>query len=81
MPTWVELFEALQGTAEMNLFHLRAEKEREAPTTWLVIADSLLEAMSLVPEGFSVTAVEVQVSVVAGPGRVIGWMGDAPTVH
>jgi len=67
----------------MNIFHLHAEEEqgrvRDAGT-WLVVADSLLDAISLVPEGFCVKAVEVQLATVAGPGRVIGCFG-APTVH
>ena len=67
----------------MNIFHLHAEKEQghgRDPGTWLVIADSLFEAISLLPEGFLVKTVEVQVAAVAGPGRVIGCI-DAPTVH
>ena len=67
----------------MNLFHVHAEKERgetRAPRTWFVIAGSLLEAMSLIPEGFSVKAVEVRLGTVEGPGRVIGSMGG-PTIH
>ncbi len=67
----------------MNFFHVHAEKEpgeARARRTWFVIAGSLLEAMSLIPEDFSVTAVEVQMGTVAGPGRVIGSMGAA-TVH
>lgn len=67
----------------MNLFHLHAEKEQGEtlrPTTWLVIAGSLFEAMSSVPEDYSVKAVDVGVGTVAGPGRVIGWIAK-PTVH
>lgn len=67
----------------MNLFHVHARKEEGAtrgPSTWLVIAGSLFEAISSVPEEFSVTAVDVQMGAVAGPGRVVGWMG-APTIH
>lgn len=62
----------------MNLFHVHAEKERgepRGPQTWLVIADSLLEAMSFIPEDFSVKAVEVGVGAAAGPRRAIGWTG------
>lgn len=68
---------------EMNLFHVQAEKARGAacsPRTWLVIAGSLFEAMSLIPEGFSVKGVKVRIGTVTGPGRVIGWIG-APTMH
>jgi len=67
----------------MNRFHLHAEKEQgetRGPRTWLVVAGSLFEAMSTVPEGYSVKAVEVEVGAVAGPGQVIGWIG-APTIH
>jgi hypothetical protein len=67
----------------MNLFRVHAEKDRGmtgAPRTWLVIAGSLFEAMSLIPEGFSVKGVKVRIGTVAGPGRVIGWTG-APTLH
>lgn len=46
----------------MNLFHLHVEKEQGATphsSTWRVVADSLFEAMSVVPDGFAVKAVEV----------------------
>jgi hypothetical protein len=43
------------------------------------IADSLFEAMSVVPEGFSVKAIEVQVGLV-DPRRVIKRVG-ARVVH
>lgn len=58
----------------MNVFHLHVEKEQGATSrsrTWLVIADSLFEAISIVPEGFSVRAVEVQVGTAVVPRRVI----------
>lgn len=67
----------------MNLFHLHAEKEQggmRGLRTWLVIAGTLFEAMSTVPEGYSVKAVEVQTGTVVGLGRVIGWKG-APTIY
>ena len=67
----------------MNLFRLHAEKKRGEilhPTTWLVIASTLFEAISAVPEGYFVKAVDVEVGAVAGPGRVIGWIA-APTLH
>lgn len=41
----------------MNLFHLHIEKDQGEilrPTTWLVIAGNLFDAMSSVPEGYSV---------------------------
>jgi hypothetical protein len=67
----------------MNLFLLHVEKEQGARSrsrTWLVVADSLFEAMSVVPEGVSVTAVEVQVGVAVDPPRVIK-SSPAPVVH
>jgi hypothetical protein len=67
----------------MNLFHLHVEKEPGATSrtrTWLVIADSLFEAISVVPEGFSVKAVEVQVGTAVDPRRVIKSTG-ASIVH
>lgn len=67
----------------MNIFHLHAEKDfggtRDA-RLWLVVADSLFDAVSLVPEGFYVKAAEVQVAQVAGRSRVIGCF-TPPTVH
>ena len=67
----------------MNLFHLHVEKDqgqKRRPTTWLVIAGNLFDAMSSVPAGYSVKAVDVEVGTVGGPGRVIGWIA-APTFH
>jgi hypothetical protein len=67
----------------MNLSHLHAEKEQGRTSglrTWVVIAESLFEAISFVPEGFSVKAAEVQVRTVSGPRRVIGWTGS-PSIH
>jgi len=67
----------------MNIFHLHAEKEsagmRDA-RMWLVLADSLFDAVSLVPEGFYVKAAEVQIAAVAGPSRVIACFAP-PTIH
>lgn len=67
----------------MNIFHLHAEKgqgrTRDAGI-WLVVAESLFEAISFVPEGYCVKAIEIQLAVVTGPGRVVGCFG-APTVH
>ncbi len=67
----------------MNLFHLHTENEQgvpRAPRKWLVVASCLFEAMSFVPEGSSVKAVEVQVGSVPGPRRVIRSI-DSPSVH
>lgn len=67
----------------MNIFHLHAEKEQGGTRdtgTWLVIADSLFDAISFVPEDFCVKAIEIQLAVAAGPGRVVGCFG-APTFH
>ena len=67
----------------MNLFHLHVEKEHEAASrsrTLLVIADSLFEAISVVPEGFCVKAGEVQVATAVDPRRVIEPVG-APFIH
>lgn len=67
----------------MNLFHLRVEKEQGATSssrTWLVVADSLFEAISVVPDGFSVKVVEVQVGAAVDPRRVIKSIG-VPVVH
>jgi hypothetical protein len=68
---------------EMNLFHLHVEGEQGATSrsrTWLVIADSLFEAISVVPDGFSVKAVEVQVGGAVDPRRVIKSIG-VPVVY
>jgi len=67
----------------MNLFHVYADRvqgERPGPRKWLVVADSLFEALSLIPRDRSVKAIEVQIGNVAGPVRLIGAMG-ARTVH
>ena len=67
----------------MNLFHLHVEKDQGEtlrPTTWLVIAGNVFDAMSSVPEGYSVKALDVEVGAVAGPGRVIARIA-APTMH
>lgn len=72
-----------QRTSEMNLFRLHAEIEQGATCghrTWLVIAGSLFEAMSFVPEEFSVKAIEVQVGAARGPLRVVASSG-APIIH
>ena len=67
----------------MNLFHLHIEKDQGEilrPTTWLVIAGNLFDAMSSVPEGYSVKAADVEVGAVADSGRVIARIA-APTMH
>ena len=67
----------------MILFHVHAENEQgktRAPRTWFVIAGSLIDAVSLIPDGLSVKAIEVRVGTVAGPGRVIGSLAES-TVH
>lgn len=66
---------------EMNIFHLHAEKEQEGTRhagTWFVVADSPHDAIALVPQGFSVKDVDIQVPAVAGPGRVIGCFAAPP---
>lgn len=66
----------------MNVFHIEAEREQDETAgvrTWLVVAGNLFEAMSLVPDGYTVKSVEVQLDAVPGPGRVIGWMGPPPS--
>ena len=67
----------------MSLFHLYAEKEqdrRRSLRAWLVIAESLFEAFSLVPEGYSVKAAEVRVGTVSGRRRVLRWTAS-PRIH
>lgn len=62
----------------MQLFQLHTirEKDEDRETRiWLVIAGSLLEAMSLIPSDYVPTAAKVRMGAVVGPGRVIGWMG------
>lgn len=62
----------------MHLFHLHTVNEEHKASgtrTWLIISGSLFEAMSLIPDGYTATAAEVQAGAVLGPGRVIGWMG------
>lgn len=67
----------------MNLFHLHVEKDRgtrSSAQTWLVVAESLLEAISVVPEGFSVKAVEVQLGTAGDPCLVVKSLA-APVLH
>ncbi len=64
----------------MNLFNVHAEKAQEkelGPRIWFVIAGNVFDAISLVPDGFSVKAVDVHPAAVQGPDRVIGWMGES----
>ena len=65
---------------KMNLFRLHAENEQGETRSlrmWTVIAGNLYEAVSLIPEDFSVNAVTVQSSVLAGPGRAIGSISES----
>jgi hypothetical protein len=67
----------------MNIFRLHTEKqstEARDTRTWLVVADSLLNAVSLLPEGFYVKAAEIERIAVVGPVRVIGCL-VSPTIH
>ena len=67
----------------MNLFRLHVEKEQGAQPhsqTWLVVANSLFEAMSVLPDGFEVKSIEVRVGTAVDPRRVIRPVG-APVVH
>lgn len=67
----------------MNLFHLHVEQEQGAvsrPRTWLVVADSLFEAISVVPDGFAVKAVEVQVGTAVDPPLAVGSL-DVSVMH
>lgn len=67
----------------MNLLHLHAEKDcggLRDERMWLVIANSLFDAVCLLPDGCHVKAAEVQAAAVVGPGRVIGCF-PMPTIH
>lgn len=67
----------------MNLFRVEVEKEQgetDSARTWLVAAHSLFEAISLVPDSYTVKSVEVQLGAASGPGRVMGWMAPR-TLH
>ena len=62
----------------MTIYHLEAEHELDEPTTlrtWLVVAESLFDAISLVPDDYTVKSAEVQLERASEAGRVIGWMG------
>ena len=61
----------------MHLFEVQARNDRSevhSVRKWLIVADSLYEAMWLVPQEWTVDAVEVRRAAAPGPGRVIGWM-------
>lgn len=67
----------------MNIFHLHAEKQHGGmrnAATWLVIADSLFDAISSIPEGLSVKAVGGSGGCGRRSGRVIG-RPSVPTIH
>lgn len=62
----------------MNLFRVEAEREEDetdGARTWLVVADSLFEAVTLIPDGYSVKSIEVQLDAVSGPGQAFAWIG------
>lgn len=66
----------------MNLFHIEVEPEQDETArmrTWLVVADSLFVAISLIPDGYTPKSVEVQLDTASGPGRIIGWMEPPAT--
>lgn len=67
----------------MNLFRVMAETEQDEPADprmWLVAADSLFQAISLVPDHYIVKSVDVQLDAALGPERVIEQIA-APTFH
>ena len=67
----------------MNIFHLHTERAPDGASdscTWLVIADTLFDAVSLIPAGYLVRAADVQLAGTPGPSRVIGCF-DRPTLH
>jgi hypothetical protein len=67
----------------MNLFHLNARTQsQEGPITktWLVVANSLPEAVSLVPRGHVLVSVEVHSPCKPGRARLLGWMGPPPSL-
>lgn len=74
-------FEPIAGSGhEMTLFHLHVEAEHGSiprSRTWIVLAGSLFEALSLVPDGVSVKSVEVQRGTVVDPRRLIKPAGSA----
>jgi hypothetical protein len=61
----------------MQLFEVQARSDRSEvypQRKWLIVADSLYEAVWLVPQEWTVDGVEVSPAIARGPGRVIGWM-------
>jgi hypothetical protein len=59
----------------MNVFRLHAERVQEGTRdsrTWFIIADSLTDAVSLVPEGFYVKDAEIGVIATSAYDRMIG---------
>jgi hypothetical protein len=64
----------------MNLLEVQARSDRGeaySQRPWLIVADSLYEAMWLVPEQWTVDAVGIRRAAPPDPGRVIGWMAGS----
>lgn len=73
----------VRGGEEMNLFHLHIEAEHDAmfrPHTWIVIAGSLRDALSVVPDGLSVKSVQIQPGIAVDPRRRVDRT-DAPVIQ
>lgn len=65
----------------MNIFRLHTGKQtNETACIWLVVADNLLEAISLIPSGLYVKAAEVERTPVAGPPQLIASIRQS-TLH
>lgn len=67
----------------MKLYYLHVENEpgvRSSLTTWLVLADSLLEAVSIVPENVALKAIVVQSGNAVDTRRVLMPM-NRPAAH
>ncbi len=67
----------------MQLFHLTARGDHAEETvsrTWLVLANTLREALPLVPDGCALEATVACPARGIGRARVIGWMGS-PMPH
>lgn len=61
----------------MRLIHVDAVGVELGETrTWLVIADSLFGALSLIPPDYMPRAAAVQATTIPGPARIIGWLGQ-----
>lgn len=72
---------SLREALPMTLFHLNAQPshpEDPSSKTWLVVAASVSEAMTLLPPGQVVVSVEVRSPSRSGPPRLLGWMGPPP---